>query len=137
MAGRSEHRRVLLVLLGHIDSATLSRTKALRNLLAASPVELFLVSSASRLTGRDGVLPAISSGALTDLATVTAGDVILAPPGLDHPEDAVRRIENQIRTLYTIGFESTGSPEKPATLTIRCSRPGAKVKHHPVSPLVG
>jgi hypothetical protein len=137
MTGRSERRRVILVLLGHIDSGTISKGKALKNLLGSAAVEVFIVSSASRLTGRDGVIPAVSDGALADLATATAGDYVRTPPGLDHPEDAVRTIGNQIRNFYTVGYESTGTTDKPAKLTIRCTRTGARVKHHPVSPLLG
>jgi len=137
MNGRHEKRRVLIVFLDLLDAETLGKLKALRNMITSSNVELFLVSFASRLAGsRAGMQPSLSRGALKELGQTTAGDAFFTVDSGDHPEDLVRRLFNQIRTLYTFGFTSNASPERPAKLTITCSRPGSKAKYHPMVPVL-
>ncbi len=137
MNERHEKRRVLIVFLDLLDAESLGKWKALKNLITSSNVELFLVSFASRLGGsRAGMQPSLSRGALKELGQATAGDAFFTVDSGDHPEDLVRRLFNQIRTLYTFGFTSNASPDRPAKLAITCSRPGSKAKHHPTVPVL-
>lgn len=133
MNERTEKRRVLLVFLDTVDPETAQKGKALRNLFSSSNVELFIVSFASKLGGKQwGMHPQMNQAFLKDLAQVTAGDAYFAADYRDHLEDISRRIYNQIRTLYTFGFQSELRSGIPARLTIKCSRPGSKIKHHPM-----
>jgi hypothetical protein len=134
---RSEKRRVLLLLLTSLDAASGSRLRALKNLTAASNLELFVISFASRLGSPGGLNPALSDGGLKELAQATAGEYFSAPQQRDHPEDIVRRLLYQIRTLHTIGFQASSPGDNPGQLRIRCSRAGSRVRHHPVVPAAG
>jgi VWFA-related protein len=129
---RNEKRRVLVVFLDVLDRNTGGKLKLLKNLLSASNVELFIASFASKSGSGRGMLPLQSESSLRDLAAVTAGDACFS--AMEGIEGLGRRISNQIRTFYTIGFESESSPDKPARLTIECARPGVKVRTHPVTP---
>jgi hypothetical protein len=115
-----------------LDMSTAGKLKPLKNLLSSSNVELFVVSFASKLgSGRGGLSPALSQASLRELTQLTSGEAFFMSDYRDHYEDATRRIFNEIRTFYTLGFESESSPEKPARLSIRCTVPGSKVRHHP------
>jgi VWFA-related protein len=131
---RHERRRILLLFLEATDLDTAGKIRPLRNLLASSNVELFVVSFTSRMSTRSGLQPAMSDASLKELTDATAGEVYSAGLSREHPEDVVRRILQQMRTLYTFGFESTSPPDKPGKLVIQCSRPESRVKHHPVVP---
>lgn len=78
----------------------------------------------------------MSQASLTELAQATAGDIFLAADHRDHLDDISQHIYNQLRTFYTFGFESVSSAENPAKLTIRCTRPGSKIKCHPNVPVI-
>jgi VWFA-related protein len=134
MCERSEKRRVLLLFLEAMDAETAGKIRPLRNLLASSNIELFAVSFTSRLSTRGGLQPAMSDASLKELAEATAGEVHNAGLSKEHPEDVVRRLLQQIRTLYTFGFESTSPPDKPGKLVIQCSRPDSRVSHRPTVP---
>lgn len=136
MKDRNEKRRVLLLFLNLVDSETASRLKPLKNLLASSNVELFIVTFASQLGSGTGLNSSMSRSALSELAQATAGELFLAGDYRDHPDDITQHIYNQLRTFYTFGFESESATDAPAKLTIRCTRPGSKVKCHPNVPLV-
>ncbi len=136
MCERSEKRRVLLLFIEAMDMETAGKVRPLRNLLASSNIELFVVSFTSRLSTRGGLQPALSDASLRDLANATAGEVHSAGLSKEHPEDVVRRLLAQIRTLYTFGFESTSPPDKPGKLVIQCSRPESRVRHHPIVPVL-
>jgi hypothetical protein len=98
-------------------------------------VEVVFISFASKMGGnRPGLSPIMSQASIKELAQVTSGESFMASDYRDHPEDITRRIHNQLRTYYTFGFESEASPDKPAQLTIRCTRPGSRVKCHPNVP---
>jgi len=129
---RNEKRRVLVAFLDVLDRNSAEKTKQLKNLLSASNVELFLAGFASKSGSGRGMTPFQSESSLRDLAGVTAGDACFS--AMEGIEGLGRRISNQIRTFYTIGFESEASPEKPARLTIECVRPGVKVRTHPITP---
>jgi VWFA-related protein len=132
MDQRNEKRRVLVAFLDVLDRNTGGKLKLLKNLLSASNVELFIAGFASKSGSGRGMLPLQSESSLRDLAAVTAGDAFFS--AMDGIEGLGRRLSNQIRTFYTIGFESESSPDKPVRLTIECTRPGVKVKTHPVTP---
>jgi VWFA-related protein len=136
MCERSEKRRVLLLFLEATDPDTAGKIRPLRNLLASSNVELFAISFTSRLSTRGGLRPALSDASLKELAGATAGQVYSAGLSREHPEDVVRRLLQQIRTLYTFGFESTSAPDKPGKLVIQCSRPDSRVSHRPTVPVL-
>ena len=136
MCERNEKRRVLLLFLEAIDSETAGKIRPLRNLLASSNIELFVVSFTSRMSTRGGLQPAMSDASLKELTEATAGEVYSAGLSREHPEDVVRRILQQMRTLYTFGFEVTSTPDKPGKLVIQCSRPDSRVRHHPVVPVL-
>jgi hypothetical protein len=136
MNERSEKRRVLIVFLGMLDMGTSGKLKQLKNLLSSSNVELFLVSLAPKTSSPGGYSPVLSQAALKDLATVTCGDVFFTADNRDHLDDITRRMMNQIRTFYTFGFESQSTVETPARLSIRCTLPSTKVKHHPTVPVL-
>jgi len=132
MNRRSENRRILLLFLDILDSETAGKMKPLKNVLSSSNVELFVVSFASKLGGsRSALHPQMSQAALQELALVTAGNAFFSADYRDHREDLTRRIYNQIRTLFTFGFQADSTLEKPGRLLIKCARPGSKVKHHP------
>lgn len=136
MNRRSERRRVLLLLTGLIDRKSSSRIKALGNLLASTNVELFVISSASRFQPPGASPYNLSEALLRELVDSTAGEAFFPRPGEEHLDDVTRRVLGRIVSFYTIGFESTGTLDKPAKLLIRCTRPGSKVRHHPVSPVL-
>jgi len=79
--------------------------------------------------------PAISRGALSNLAQATAGEVYFSADSGGHPEDLVNQIYNRIRTFYTLGFESDAPSDAKTQLLIRCTRTGSKVKYHPFVPI--
>lgn len=134
MNQRHERRRILIFFLESIDSETSGRMRLIKNLLAASNVELFSVSYASRLGVPGGLPPALNASCLRELAQVTAGQAFFSMDFYDHPEDIVRRLVNHFRTLYTFGFHSESGLDKPGKLTIKCSRPNTKIKQHPTVP---
>ena len=132
MNERSEKRRVLLLLLDTIDASSAGKAKSMRNLLASSNIELFIISFASKMSsGRQTVRHNMSEAILKDLAVATSGDAFSSAAYSNHLEDLSRRIYNHVRTLYTFGFQSEPSTDKPTRLSIRCLRAGTKVKHHP------
>lgn len=132
-----EKRRALLVFMNLIDTKSAEKMRALTNLLKVSNVEVFTISFAGRLGAGPGLLPpAMSDPMLKDLAGQSAGGAFLRTDFGEHTEDLVRRLSNQIRTLYTFGFTSRSTPEKPAELRITCKRPGSKVKHRPLVPVL-
>ncbi len=132
MNERHENRRALLVFLEILDSETSGKIKPLKNLLSSSNVELFVVSFASKLGSSRSVLPPpMSEAALKELASFTAGEAFFTSAYREHLDGLTRRVYNQIRTLYTFGFQAESTPERPGTLVIRCARPGSKVRHHP------
>ena len=132
MNERSEKRRVLLLLVETIDPSSAGKAKAMRNLLSSSNIELLIVSFASKTArGRQTMPYTLNEAILKDMALATSGDSFSSGAYSDHLEDLSRRVYNHIRTLYTFGFQSEASPDKPARLSVRCLRPGAKVKHHP------
>lgn len=132
MNSRTEKRRVIIVFMDILDSETGGKLKPLKNLLSASNVELFVVSFASKLgSSRGGLQPAMSQASIKELTQVTSGDAYFTADYRDHFEDIVRRMYNHIRTLYTFGIASESATDKPAQLTIRCTRTGSKVRYHP------
>ncbi len=133
---RNEKRRVLLLFLEAMDSNTAGKIRPLRNLLASSNIELIAVSFTSRMSTRGGLQPAMSDASLKELTDATAGEVYSAGLSREHPEDVVRRVLQQMRTLHTFGFESSSPPDKPGKLVIQCARPESRVKHHPVVPVL-
>ncbi len=129
---RNEKRRVLVLFINFLDTDTGTRLKPLKNLLAASNLEFFVACFATKTgNGRD-LPPPQNEASLRELASGTAGDVYFSQ--MEGIDSLGRRIASQIRTFYTIGFESEAPPDKPAKLTIECTRPGVKVKTHPVVP---
>lgn len=136
MKDRNERRRVLLLFLNLVDSETASRVKPLKNLLSSSNIELFIVTFASQLGSGTGLNSSMSRSALNELAQATAGEMFLAGDYRDHLDDITQHIYNQLRTFYTFGFESESAADAPAKLTIRCTRPGSRVKCHPNVPVV-
>ena len=73
-----------------------------------------------------------SHAALKELADCTAGSAYFKESTT--MEAMGRRIADQIRTFYTIGFESLSASSQPGTLTIECTRPGVTVRSHPIVP---
>jgi len=137
MSARRERQRVIVAFLDTLDSGTAAKLASLKNLVAESNVELFIVSVASRnVSANLGLPPILSRGALRDLCSVTAGDVYFAADYGDHVEDLEQRLINHMQTLYTLGFESNSPRDNPAKLLIRCLRPGSKVRSHPVVPIL-
>jgi VWFA-related protein len=133
MNRRNEKRRILILFLNTLDRDTGDRLKPLKNLLSASNMELFVASFASRSdSGTRGLPSAHSEAALRELAGATAGTAYFSY--VESLEGMGRRISNQIRTLYTIGFESGSIDGQPSTLKIECTRPGVKITAHPVIP---
>ncbi len=129
---RNEKRRVLVLFVNFLDTETGSKLRPLKNLLAGSNLEFFAACFGTKTgNGRD-LPPPQSEASLRELASGTAGDVYYSQ--MEGIDSLGRRIANQIRTLYTIGFESEAPSDKPAKLTIECTRPGVKVKTHPVVP---
>ncbi len=136
MSERNEKRRVLLLFLEAVDPETAGKARSLENLLAASNLELFVISFSSRLSTRGGLNPSISEAILKRLAGATSGAAFSAGASRDHPEDLSRRLLQHIRTLHTFGIESSSPPDHPGALSIRSTRPGSKAKHHPVVPVL-
>lgn len=137
MSERAERRRVVVVFLDQVDARTVEKIQPLKNLLSASNVELFTVSFASRTAvGRDGLSGVLSQAALKDLAKTTCGEAFFAADYREHLDDISRRLLSQIRTFYTIGYQSEANPDKGAKLAIRCVVPGSKAKHHPAVPVL-
>jgi hypothetical protein len=136
-SARRERRRVIVAFLDTLDSGTAAKLGNLKNLMAESNVELFIVSVASRDTSASlGLPPILSRSALRDLCSATAGDVYFSADYGDHIEDLGRRLSSHIQTLHTLGFESESPEDNPAKLLIRCLRPGSTVRSHPVVPLL-
>jgi VWFA-related protein len=135
MKDRHEKRRVLIVFMSVVDSDTAGKLKPLKNLLTASNVEVFLVSFAPVAAfGRVSPMPVINQASVRELAQSTAGEAFFAADFREHPDDVSRRILNVLRTFYTFGFESESPSDKPGRLTVRCLRPGAKVRSHSTIP---
>lgn len=133
MSPRNEKRRVLVLFLEILDSEAGSKLKPLKNLVSASNVELFIADFAvSRFSSSRGMPPAQSEACLRELAGVTAGGAYFSK--VEGIEGLGRRIGNQIRTFYTIGFNAEATSDQPAALKIECTRPGTKVACHPVVP---
>ena len=115
----------------------MSGTELLRHIKKHDPdTEVIVVSFTSRMSTRGGLRPALSDASLKELTDATSGEVYSAALSREHPEDVVRRILQQMRTLYTFGFESTSTPDKPCNLVIKCSRPDSRVRHHPMVPVL-
>ena len=134
LSQRHEKRRVLVVFLNTLDIKTAGKLKPLKNLLSISNVEVFFAGFAPKSTVSRGLLPAQSEAALRELADVTAGAAYFT--NMEGVEGLGRRMASQIRTFYTIGFESDSPVEQPARLKIECTRPGVKVRTHPVVPIL-
>lgn len=134
MNQRHERRRILIVFLESVDAETSGRVKLIKNLLASSNVELFTMSYASRLGAPGGMPSALNTSLLRELSQATAGQSFFSLDFQDHPEDIVRRILSHLQTFYTFGFHSESGLDKPGKLTIKCSRPNSKSKHHPTVP---
>jgi hypothetical protein len=135
MNQRHEKRRVLILFTNGIDSDTAGKMKQLKNLLASSNVELFVVCFASRLGGAGSLPPAAIVSSLKDLSQVTSGYAFFTMDYRDHFEDIVRRMLNHLRTFYTFGFTSEPEPADQGKLQIRCLRPNSKVKSHLTIPV--
>jgi len=136
MNERHEKRRVLIFFLESVDSETAGRMKLLKNLLASCNVELFTIGYATRLGAAGGIPSALTTSLLRELGQVTAGQAFFAMDYRDHPEDIVRRMLNHLRTFYTFGFHAESDLDNPGKLSIKCSRPGSKVKQHPTVPSI-
>jgi hypothetical protein len=137
MSARPERRRVLLVFMGLADLNTSGRTKVLKNLLSGSNIEALFFSCASKLgSPGGGVSYNLSEAFVRELGATTSGESYFLRPGEEHVGDTLTRVVNQISNLYTLGFESTSTIEKPAKLVIKCSRDGARVKHHREAPVL-
>ncbi len=135
MDERQERRRILILFLQDLDSDTASKAKALKNLFSAVNVEFYVVGFTTRLGSRIGASQSsVTLAAMQEIAHTTSGQAFFTISYGQHGEDITRRLLNQLRTLYTFGFEATSSPDHPGTLEIRCSRPGSKVAHHPLVP---
>ncbi len=135
---RPEKRRVLIVFLETIDADTAGKVKPLKNLFAATNIELFIVNFSSQLASdrRGSILPSLCFATAHDLTSVTSGETFKASDYSGHADDLVRRMINQLRTLYTFGIEAESDADKPGSLEMRCTRPGSKVTHHPVVPVL-
>jgi hypothetical protein len=131
-----ERRRVIILFLDSIDQESAGKITQLQNLLSMSNVELIIISFAARLSSSTGVPPALSRAGLSRLAQATAGEAYFSPDFGGNFEDLVRQIYNRIRTYYTFGFESDAPPDTKSELSIRCTRNGTKVKHHPFTPVL-
>lgn len=132
MNERVEKRRVLFLFLDSIDTETAGKAKLLKNLLSSANLELFAVNFSSKLgSTRWGLHPQMVQSFIMDMAQVTAGNAFFATDYGAHREDISRHILNQVRTFYTFGFQSESAVAKPADLVIKCTRPGAKIRHHP------
>lgn len=133
LSERPEKRRILLLFLDEVDIETADKVKPLKNLLSSSNVELFVVCFATKLGSRRAgrLHPQMTQGLLRDLAGVTAGECFMAADYREHLDDITRRVYNQMRTLYTFGYQSSVESGKVFTLEILCSRQRSKVRHHP------
>lgn len=123
---------MLILFISFLDTETGSKLKPLKNLLAASNLEFFVACFGSKTANGRDLPPPQSEASLRELASGTAGDVYYSQ--LEGIDGLGRRIAGQIRTFYTIGFESEAPADRPAKLTIECARPGVKVKTHPTVP---
>jgi VWFA-related protein len=133
MNSRNEKRRILILFLEALDMNSGDKLRPMKNLLSASNVELFVASfAASKFSTGRGLPPLQSEACLKELAGVTAGGAFFTMA--EGIEGIGRRISNQIRTLYTIGFELEASAEEPSALKIQCTRPGVKIAAHPIVP---
>jgi VWFA-related protein len=134
LSQRNEKRRVLILFIHTMDMATADKIKPLKNLLSASNVEFFVAGFAPKTGSRasSGLPPEQNEAAIRELASVTAGNAYFTY--LEGIEGLGRRISNQIRTFYTIGFEAEAPANPVSTLKIECTRPGVKVTTHPVIP---
>jgi hypothetical protein len=135
MNARLEKRRVLILFIEDMDNDTVSKFKPLKNLYGGSNIELFVVSYGTVLgtrTGRTG--STVTYSTLRELAQTTAGGAFFTREYRDHYEDLMRRMLNQIRTLYTFGIEAESGQGAAAKLQVRCLRPGSKVTFHPYVP---
>jgi hypothetical protein len=131
-----EKRRVIILFIDTLDPDSAGKITQLKNLLSASSVELIIISFASKLAPSTGMSPAANHGALAELAQATAGEAYFLADAGGYLEDLARRINNQIRTFYTFGFESDAPSDTKTPLVIRCTRPGSRVKHHPITPIL-
>ncbi len=134
MNQRHEKRRAIILFLQNLDPTTTGKIKPLKNLLAASDVELFAICYTTRLGNSGGVPSAVTTSTLKELTQVTSGFASFAIDNRGHPEDIVRRLLEHLRTLYTFGFTSQTPAGDNAKLVIKCSRPDSKVRCHPVVP---
>ena len=134
MSERHERRRVVILFIQDLDTGTASRLKPVKNLLAASDVELFTICFARRFSGAGSMSSAATTSSLKELTQVTAGNAFFTTDYRDHFEDLVRHLLDQLRTLYTFGFTSQSGGIDPAKLLIKCSRPNSKVRFHPSVP---
>ncbi len=138
MNQRPERRRILILFVDSVDMNSGGKTKQLKNFLDASNVELFTISFGSKTGTPSGRLQSVmSESVLKDLVKDTAGEFYTMILYRDHPEDLVRRLANIFHTYYTVGFSSTSTPDRPGKLSIRCTRPGSKVKHRLMVPVLG
>ena len=80
------------------------------------------------------MLSAVTTSSMRELTQVTAGTTFFTTDYRGHYEDLVRRLLDQIRTLYTFGFTSQPRGVDTGKLVIKCSRPNSKVKFHPSVP---
>jgi len=136
MNKHSEKRRVIILFLDTFDRESTGKISPLQNLISMSNVDLIIISLASRTFSSSGIPPAMSRGALSKLAQATAGEAYFSADSGGHPEDLMRQIYNRIRTFYTLGFESDSPADIKTELSIRCTRSGSKVKHHPSTPVL-
>ncbi len=135
MNARQEKRRVLILFIEDMDYETVSKIKPLRNLLGGTNLELFVVSYGTILGTRSGRTGStVTYSLLKELAQATAGAAFFTREYRDHYEDLMRRMLNQIRTLYTFGIEAESGQGAAAKLQVRCLRPGSKVIFHPYVP---
>jgi hypothetical protein len=133
MSPRNEKRRVLILFLEVLDIEAGVKLKPIKNLLSASNVELLVADFAvSKFSSGRGMLPVQSEACLRELAGVTAGGAYFSKT--EGIEGLGRRISNQIKAFYTIGFQAESTSDQPAALKIECTRPGTKVTFHPVVP---
>jgi len=130
MSQRSERRRVLIVFVETMDLESSRRREPLRNLLAASNVETLFVGFGSKLgsSSGPGLRNRMLQPFLAELGRESAGETLFLSDYGGNLDDIVRRLIRQLQTMYTFGFESESSMEKPAELAIKCSRKGCKVK---------
>jgi hypothetical protein len=137
MKDRNEKRRVIIAFVDTLDVETLDKSKPLKNLLSSSNVELFFVCFAARV-GSIGGGPgqALTQAGLKSFTQCTAGEALFVGDFRDHLDELTRRFHNYLRTFYTFGIKSEAQSGKATKLTIRCARPGSRVRHHPNTPVI-